>query len=64
MRKTLIKGGSIITMDPAVSDLATGDLLISAIAPQASASSVPSKILSYLCAGRAVLAVVPVASGA
>jgi glycosyltransferase involved in cell wall biosynthesis len=39
--------------------LATGDLLISAIAPQASASSVPSKILSYLCAGRAVLAVVP-----
>jgi glycosyltransferase involved in cell wall biosynthesis len=39
--------------------LATGDLLISAIAPQASASSVPSKILGYLCAGRAVLAVVP-----
>jgi glycosyltransferase involved in cell wall biosynthesis len=39
--------------------LATGDLLISAIAPQASASSVPSKILSYLCAGRTVLAVVP-----
>lgn len=39
--------------------LAAGDLLISAIAPQASASSVPSKILSYLCAGRTVLAVVP-----
>jgi colanic acid biosynthesis glycosyl transferase WcaI len=39
--------------------LATGDLLISAIVPQASASSVPSKILSYLCAGRTVLAVVP-----
>jgi colanic acid biosynthesis glycosyl transferase WcaI len=39
--------------------LAAGDLLLSAIAPQASASSVPSKILSYLCAGRAVLAVVP-----
>jgi glycosyltransferase involved in cell wall biosynthesis len=39
--------------------LATGDLLISAIVPQASASSVPSKILSYLCARRAVLAVLP-----
>lgn len=39
--------------------LATGDLLLSAIVPQASASSVPSKILSYLCAGRAVLAVLP-----
>ena len=39
--------------------LATGDLLISAIVPEASASSVPSKILGYLCAGRAVLAVLP-----
>lgn len=39
--------------------LASGDLLISAIAPEASAASVPSKILSYLCAGRAVLAAVP-----
>jgi len=39
--------------------LATGDLLMAAITPQASPSSVPSKILSYLCAGRAVLAVVP-----
>jgi glycosyltransferase involved in cell wall biosynthesis len=39
--------------------LAAGDLLLSAIVPQASASSVPSKILSYLCAGRAVLAVLP-----
>ena len=39
--------------------LAAGDLLMAAIAPQASPSSVPSKILGYLCAGRAVLAVVP-----
>jgi colanic acid biosynthesis glycosyl transferase WcaI len=39
--------------------LASGDLLMAAIAPQASSSSVPSKILGYLCAGRAVLAVVP-----
>jgi glycosyltransferase involved in cell wall biosynthesis len=39
--------------------LATGDLLMAAIAPQVSSSSVPSKILGYLCAGRAVLAVVP-----
>jgi colanic acid biosynthesis glycosyl transferase WcaI len=39
--------------------LAAGDLLMAAIAPQASVSSVPSKILGYLCAGRAVLAVVP-----
>ncbi len=38
MRKTLVKGGSIITMDPEVADLACGDLLIeddriAAIAP-------------------------------
>jgi glycosyltransferase involved in cell wall biosynthesis len=39
--------------------LAAGDLLMSAIAPEASSSSVPSKILGYVCAGRAVLAVVP-----
>ena len=39
--------------------LGAGDLLMSAIAPEASSSSVPSKILGYLCAGRAVLAVVP-----
>jgi colanic acid biosynthesis glycosyl transferase WcaI len=39
--------------------LASGDLLMAAITPQASSSSVPSKILAYLCAGRAVLAVVP-----
>jgi colanic acid biosynthesis glycosyl transferase WcaI len=39
--------------------LASGDLLMAAIAPQASSASVPSKILGYLCARRAVLAVVP-----
>jgi glycosyltransferase involved in cell wall biosynthesis len=39
--------------------LAAGDLLMAAITPRASPSSVPSKILAYLCAGRAVLAVVP-----
>jgi glycosyltransferase involved in cell wall biosynthesis len=39
--------------------LATGDLLMAAITPQASSSSVPSKILAYFCAARAVLAVMP-----
>jgi glycosyltransferase involved in cell wall biosynthesis len=39
--------------------LATGDLLMAVLTPQASPSSVPSKILAYLCAGRAVLAVMP-----
>lgn len=39
--------------------LASGDLLVAAITPEASPSSVPSKILAYLCAGRAVLGVMP-----
>lgn len=39
--------------------LATGDILMSAIAPDASHYSVPSKVLSYLSAGRPVLAAIP-----
>ncbi|MPY70900.1 MAG: glycosyltransferase [Alphaproteobacteria bacterium] len=39
--------------------LASADILLAVITPDASPSSVPSKILAYLCAGRAVLAAVP-----
>ena len=39
--------------------LASADLLLSVITPDASPSSVPSKILAYLCAGRPVLAALP-----
>jgi glycosyltransferase involved in cell wall biosynthesis len=39
--------------------LATGDILLSLLEANAGAFSVPSKVLSYLCAGRALLAAVP-----
>lgn len=39
--------------------LATGDVLVSVLEPEASIYSVPSKVLSYLCAGRAQLLSVP-----
>ena len=39
--------------------LATGDILMAACTAEASNFSYPSKVLSYLCAKRAVLAVIP-----
>jgi glycosyltransferase involved in cell wall biosynthesis len=39
--------------------LASGDLLLTLLEADAGAFSVPSKVLSYLCAGRALLAAVP-----
>jgi glycosyltransferase involved in cell wall biosynthesis len=39
--------------------LASGDVLLSLLEANAGAFSVPSKVLSYLCAGRALLAAVP-----
>ncbi|WP_327119138.1 glycosyltransferase family 4 protein [Nocardia sp. NBC_01730] len=39
--------------------LAAADLLIVSVSPEAAEMSVPSKVLSYLCAGRAVFAAVP-----
>jgi colanic acid biosynthesis glycosyl transferase WcaI len=42
--------------------LATGDILVALLEPEAGVFSVPSKVLSYLCAGRPVLASVPAAN--
>jgi colanic acid biosynthesis glycosyl transferase WcaI len=42
--------------------LATGDVLVALLEPEAGIFSVPSKVLSYLCAGRPVLASVPTAN--
>lgn len=39
--------------------LASADVLVAILEPAAGRYSVPSKILSYLCAGRAILAVIP-----
>lgn len=39
--------------------LATGDVLTALLEPDASNFSVPSKVLSYLCAGRPLLLAVP-----
>lgn len=39
--------------------LATGDVLVALLEPGASAFSVPSKVLTYLCAGRPVVGVLP-----
>ena len=39
--------------------LASGDILLTLLDADAGAFSVPSKVLSYLCAGRALLAAVP-----
>jgi putative colanic acid biosynthesis glycosyltransferase WcaI len=39
--------------------LATGDILVVVLEPEAGAFSVPSKVLSYECAGRAILAAAP-----
>lgn len=39
--------------------LGSGDVLVTVLEPHASAYSVPSKTLSYLCAGRPVLALMP-----
>ena len=39
--------------------LASGDILLTLLEADAGAFSVPSKVLSYLCAGRALLAAVP-----
>ena len=39
--------------------LASGDVLLTLLEADAGAFSVPSKVLSYLCAGRALLAAVP-----
>ena len=40
--------------------LASADVLVAILEPDAGIFSVPSKVLSYLCAGRAVLAAMPV----
>jgi colanic acid biosynthesis glycosyl transferase WcaI len=42
--------------------LATGDVLVAVLEPDAGVFSVPSKVLSYLCAGRPLLASVPSAN--
>ena len=42
---------------PAV--MATADVLVGVLREQAGTFSVPSKILSYMCAGRAILAAIP-----
>ena len=42
--------------------LATADVAVSVIEPDAGAFSVPSKVQSYLCAGRAVLLAAPAAN--
>ncbi len=39
--------------------LATGDVLVTLLEPEAGVFSVPSKVLSYHCAGRAILCAVP-----
>lgn len=39
--------------------LGTADVLLALLEPRAGAYSVPSKVLTYLCAGRAVVAAVP-----
>lgn len=42
--------------------LASGDVLVAILEPDASEFSVPSKVLTYLCAGRAILLAVPAAN--
>jgi glycosyltransferase involved in cell wall biosynthesis len=42
--------------------LASGDVLVAVLEPDAGVFSVPSKVLSYLCAGRPLLASVPTAN--
>jgi glycosyltransferase involved in cell wall biosynthesis len=42
--------------------LASGDILVAILEPDAGVFSVPSKVLSYLCAGRPLLASVPTAN--
>ncbi|MEM8679882.1 MAG: glycosyltransferase family 4 protein [Planctomycetota bacterium] len=44
--------------------LASADVLVSVLEPDASAYCVPSKILSYMCAGRAQLAAMPASNQA
>jgi glycosyltransferase involved in cell wall biosynthesis len=39
--------------------MASADILIAILEPEASVYSVPSKVLSYLCAGRPIVAVIP-----
>jgi glycosyltransferase involved in cell wall biosynthesis len=39
--------------------IATGDVLVAILEPDAGAFSVPSKVLTYLCAGRPILGAVP-----
>jgi glycosyltransferase involved in cell wall biosynthesis len=39
--------------------LATGDVLVAILDPEGTAFSVPSKVLSYFCAGRPILASIP-----
>jgi len=41
---------------------ASGDVLVAILEPDAGVFSVPSKVLSYLCAGRALLAAIPAAN--
>jgi colanic acid biosynthesis glycosyl transferase WcaI len=45
--------------DDLPSVLATADLLVAVLEPDASKFSVPSKVLTYLCAERAILGVIP-----
>jgi colanic acid biosynthesis glycosyl transferase WcaI len=40
--------------------LASGDILVAILEPDAGIFSVPSKVLSYMCAGRPILAAMPV----
>ncbi|MDP9416419.1 MAG: glycosyltransferase family 4 protein [Actinomycetota bacterium] len=44
--------------------LASADVLVTVLEPDASRYSVPSKVLNYLCAGRAVLGIMPADNGA
>jgi len=61
--------GNVITLpfqphDRLAEVLATGDVLVAVLHESAGSFSVPSKILSYLCAGRAILAAMPTENGA
>jgi glycosyltransferase involved in cell wall biosynthesis len=42
--------------------LASGDVLLALLEPDAGVFSVPSKVLTYLCAGRPILAAIPSAN--
>jgi glycosyltransferase involved in cell wall biosynthesis len=67
LRKTAEPGVRVLPFQPfsQLPDvLATGDVLVTILEPEASSYSVPSKTLTYLCAGRPVIGLLPVANPA